>query len=164
MRRDAEEAGRLLELAERQAAGLPVFTIRDQFSRCGQLSNTEPAGTLSATSARVATSVSAGSSMPKARAAATTDSPTTQDAARHHALDEAVLRPEIALQLAVTVEMVFVEVRPQHRLGREVTQILRLEGADLDDREEGAVGDGAMQRRERQADVVRRRWRRDRRA
>ena len=49
-----------------------------QFSRCGHESKTEPAGTVSATSARVATMASAGSSMPKLRAEETTDSPTTR--------------------------------------------------------------------------------------
>jgi hypothetical protein len=50
--------------------------------------------------------------------------------------------------------MIFVEISPKHRLGREVTEILRLEGANFDNRDERAVGDRAMQRRQGQADIT----------
>jgi hypothetical protein len=53
----------------------------------------------------------------------------------------------------MAVEVILVEVDPEHGLGREVPQVLGLKRADLDDREEGTVGDGGVQRRERQADV-----------
>ena len=154
VRRDAEEAGRLLELAERQAAGLPVFheqgpvlalrpavehrTGRHGVRDFGARGHEGLGGQLDAEGARGGDDGFADD----------------EDAARHHALDEAILRPEITLELAVTVEVVLVEVGPEHRLGREVAEVLRLEGTDLDDREEGTVGDGAMQRRERKADVA----------
>ena len=49
----------------------------------------------------------------------------------------------------MAVEVILVEVDPEHGLGRKVPQVLGLERADLDDREEGPVGDGGVQRRER---------------
>ena len=59
-----------------------------------------------------------------------------KDAARHHAFDQPEFRPEIALQISVAIKVVLVEVRPEHRLGREVAKVLRLERTDLHDRDE----------------------------
>ena len=154
VRRDAEKAGRFFELTERQAAGLPILheqrpvlalrpavehrTGRHGVRHLGARGDEGVGGQLDAEHARGGDDGFADD----------------EDATRHHALDQPVLGPEIGLQLAVTVQMVFVEVGPEHRLGREVAQVLRLERTDLDDGEEGSVGDGPVQRGERQAHVT----------
>ena len=154
MRRDAEEAGGLLELTERQAAGLPILheqgpvlalrpavehrTDRHGVRHLGARGDEGVGGQLDAEHARGGDHGFADD----------------EDATRHHALDQPELGPEIGLQLSVTVEMVFVEIGPEHRFGREMTEVLRLEGTDLDDGKEGTVGDGPVQRGERQAHVA----------
>ena len=153
MRGGAEEAGRLLERAHRQALGLPVtggqrpvFPLRPGLE--------DGTGRHGVGDLRAGGHEGLGRQFDPEGAGEGDDRfADDEDAAGRHALDEPELGAEITLELAMAIEVVLVEVGPEHGLGREVAQVLRLEGADLDDREEGSVRDGRVQGRERQADV-----------